>query len=69
MPPRTQSSYEIYVSENIQKIMDKQSLSRKEARDVCAQVWEKLNEKQKLKYEKSHEQDAKRHEKQIVSLQ
>jgi hypothetical protein len=49
--------------------MDKQNLSRKEARDVCAQVWEKLNDKQKFKYEKSHLQDVQRYEKQVVSLQ
>jgi len=52
MPEKSQQSYSIYCQENIEKIMTKQSLSKNEAQSVCSQVWEKLTDKQKQKYEK-----------------
>jgi len=61
MPEKAQQAYGIYCRENIEKIMNKQNLTREEAQSVCSQVWEKLNDKQKLKYENIHLEDVKRY--------
>ena len=69
MPVRAQVSYQIYCQENLEKIMAKQDLNKNEASSVCSQVWEKLTDKQKQKYEKLSQDDTLRYNKQVCSLQ
>ena len=69
MPPRIQTAYNIYRQENLEKNMAKQALNKHEASSVCLQVWEKLTDKQKQKFENLSQDDTSRYNKQICSLQ
>ena len=69
MPKRASQAYQIYVKENKDKIIEKNKCTNEEAKQICDQVWNKLTEKQKTKYDNLHEKDVKRYEKQIIQVQ
>lgn len=68
VPKKPLSAYLFYTTENVNSLKEKEGCTHPEAMKKCGELWNKLSEDEKKKYEQKHDKDVLRYKQQIEDL-
>lgn len=67
-PTRAISSYIFFSNETIPKLKEEKKIAHKDAMGEAGKIWNKMSDDEKKPFDKMHEEDVKRYEKQLKEL-
>lgn len=63
VPKKPLSAYLFYTTENVNQLKEKEGCTHPEAMKKCGELWNKLSDEDKKKYNDKHDEDVKRYKK------